>query len=130
MLKNKKLLVSLLFLALVMVISACGGGGDEEGTDTGGDTGGDSGGETTMQGDAANGAEIYQSNCMSCHGQEGAGGSAPGLQGNEMASDYDAVVEQVKSGGGGMPAFEGQLSEQEIADVSAYIAEKVAAMGK
>lgn len=122
MLKNKKFLVALLFLALIMVISACGGG-EEEGTES--ESGGDGGGETTAQGDTANGAEIYQSNCMSCHGQEGAGGSAPSLQ--ETAMDYEGVVKQVKNGGGGMPAFEGQLSEQEIADVSAYIAEKVAA---
>ncbi|ASN03930.1 c-type cytochrome [Virgibacillus necropolis] len=123
MLKNKKFLVSLLFLALIMVISACGGGGGEEGSESGGDNGGNGGGETTAQGDAANGAEVYQSNCMSCHGQEGAGGSGPALQ---ASSDYDSVIQQVKNGGGGMPAFEGQLSEQEIADVSAYIAEKVA----
>lgn len=123
MLKNKKFLVSLLFLALIMVISACGGGGDEEGSETGGDT--DGGGEIA-QGDTTNGAEIYESNCMSCHGQEGAGGSGPSLQGS---SDYDAVVQQVKNGGGGMQAFEGKISEQEVADVSAYIAEKVADNG-
>ncbi|WP_430789858.1 c-type cytochrome [Virgibacillus flavescens] len=122
MLKNKKFILSLLLLALVMVISACGGGdgGDEGGTEEG--TGGDTG-ETTAQGDAANGDEIYQSNCMSCHGQEGAGGSGPSLQ---SSTDYDAVMQQVKNGGGGMPAFEEQLSEQEIADVSAYITEKIA----
>lgn len=122
MVKNKKLILLLLLLALVMVISACGGGGGEEDGGTEEGTGGDTG-ETTAQGDAANGAEIYQSNCMSCHGQEGAGGSGPALQ---SSSDYNAVVQQVKNGGGGMPAFEGQLSEQEIADVSAYITEKIA----
>lgn len=120
---NKRLILSLLFLAVIIVISACGGGGGNEengGTEEGA---GGEGGETTAQGDAANGATIYENNCLSCHGQEGAGGSAPGLQ---SVADYDAVVQQVKNGGGGMPAFEGQLSEQEIADVSAYITEEIA----
>ncbi|ASK61929.1 cytochrome C551 [Virgibacillus phasianinus] len=131
MLKNKKFLVALLFLAIIMVVSACGGGddgGNDEGTDTGQSEDNGGGDTTASSGDAKAGAEVYQSNCMSCHGKEGAGGSAPSLQGNDVASDHDAVVKQVKNGGGGMPAFEGTLSKQEIADVSAYISEKVAGM--
>jgi len=29
----------------------------------------------------------------------------------------------VTNGGGGMPAFEGELTEQQISDVAAYVAE-------
>lgn len=128
MLKNKKFIVSLLFLALILIVSACGGGGDEEGSES--DTGNESGGESTAQGDVDNGSKVFENNCLSCHGKEGAGGSGPSLQGDEIASDYDKTVKQVKNGGGGMPAFEGQLSEQEIADVATYITEKIAPMGK
>lgn len=130
MFKNKKFIVSLLFLALILIVAACGGGGDEGSSDSDSGSGNDSGSESTAQGDVDNGSKVYESNCLSCHGQEGAGGNGPALQGDDVASDYDKTVKQVKNGGGGMPAFEGTLSEQEIADVSTYITEKIAPMGK
>lgn len=119
MFKNKKLLIafSLLFIALFAV--ACGGGDDDSGSS---DNGSDSE-ETAQNGDAENGEGIFESNCMSCHGADGKGDSGPDLT---SESDYDAVVDQVKNGGGAMPAFADQLSEQEINDVAAFITEKVA----
>lgn len=121
MLKNKFLLV-LLMLAMAAVIAACGGGGDSGGS--GSDSGG--GGETTS-GDADAGAAVFENNCMSCHGAEGEGASAPSLQESDVASNHDEVVDIVTNGtDGGMPAFEGQLSEQEINDVSAYVSEQIA----
>jgi mono/diheme cytochrome c family protein len=36
-------------------------------------------------------------------------------------ADEAAVVTQVTNGGGGMPPFSGSLSEQQIADVAAYV---------
>lgn len=135
MFKNKKLIVTMLFLALILVVAACGGNDEgSSGSDTGDDSGSestdDSGGESTAQGDVDNGAKVFENNCMSCHGKEGAGGSGPTLQGDDFAANYDKVVKQVKNGGGAMPAFSEQLSEQEIADVSTYITEKIAPMGK
>jgi mono/diheme cytochrome c family protein len=41
-------------------------------------------------------------------------------------SDVEAVREQVRNGGGGMPAFQGTLSGKEINDVSAYVTEEIA----
>ena len=35
--------------------------------------------------------------------------------------DQGAVEDQVAQGGGGMPAFEGQLSEEEIQNVAAFV---------
>ena len=88
-------------------------------TDTGeqGDTGGGGGG-----GDLAAGEEIFIANCGSCHTLEAAGTSGnigPNL--NDSSFDQGAVEEQVTQGGGGMPAFEGQLSEEEIQNVAAYV---------
>ena len=40
---------------------------------------------------------------------------------NDSSFDQGAVEEQVAQGGGGMPAFEGQLSEEEIQNVAAYV---------
>jgi cytochrome c6 len=35
--------------------------------------------------------------------------------------DFDAAVQQITNGGGGMPPFSGELSEEEIANVAAYV---------
>lgn len=118
MLKDKRFLVSLFLLILVLVISACGGSDDDSSSDDP-----DESEKTAQSGDATNGEDIYDNNCMSCHGADGEGDSGPDLQ---QEGDYDAVVDQVKKGGGGMPAFEDDLSESEINDVAAFITEEVA----
>ena len=87
----------------------------------GGDDGGDGG--DGGEGDAAAGADVYSSaGCGSCHVLADAGSTGtigPNL--DESSVDFEAAAEQIRTGGGGMPAFEGQLSEQEIADVAAYV---------
>jgi cytochrome c5 len=89
-------------------------------TDTGeGDTGGGGGGGG---GDAAAGEEIFVANCGSCHTLTAAGTSGtvgPNL--DDSSFDQGAVEDQVAQGGGGMPAFEGQLSEEEIQNVAAFV---------
>ena len=35
---------------------------------------------------------------------------------------YDTVLQKVANGGGGMPSFGGQLSQQQIRDVAAFVA--------
>ncbi len=76
-------------------------------------------------GDADAGAEVFASaGCGDCHALEAAGSSgtsAPDL--DERQPDFETVVEQVRNGGGGMPAFGDELSEQEIRDVAAFVSE-------
>jgi cytochrome c553 len=88
-------------------------GGESVATET---TGG--GGE----GDAAAGEAVFADNCGSCHTLEEAGTSGtigPNL--DESTLDQAAVVEQVTNGGGEMPPFGGQLSEEEIQNVAAFV---------
>jgi mono/diheme cytochrome c family protein len=62
--------------------------------------------------------------CGSCHTLEAAGSSGtigPRLDGTTL--DQEAIVRQVTEGGGGMPAFGGQLSEEQIQDVAAFVLE-------
>ena len=94
-------------------------GGESVATET---TGGGGGGGGGGQGDAAAGEEVFTANCGTCHTLEEAGTSGnigPNL--DESTLDLDGVVQQVTEGGGGMPAFGGQLSEQEIQDVAAFV---------
>ena len=43
-----------------------------------------------------------------------------------VAADAERVRAQITNGGGGMPAFSGTLSEQQIADTTAYVVEEIA----
>ncbi len=76
-------------------------------------------------GDAEAGAEVYASSgCGGCHTLDAAGSSGnvgPDL--DDTDPTYEEAVAQVTKGGDGMPAFADQLSEQQIRDVAAYVAE-------
>ncbi len=80
---------------------------------------------STIEGDAAAGEEIFSANgCGSCHTLEAAGSSGtigPNL--DEAKPDKELVIDRVTNGSGPMPAFGEQLSEQQIADVAAYVVE-------
>jgi mono/diheme cytochrome c family protein len=119
----RKLVLLLAALVLVVAIPACGGEEEEhalpetvEGTlpaDTGAAT----------EGDAANGKKVFASaGCGGCHTFSAAGSTGtvgPNL--DDASVDVDAAVQQVTNGGGGMPAFGDRLSDQEIADVAAFV---------
>jgi mono/diheme cytochrome c family protein len=74
-------------------------------------------------GDAANGEQVFASaGCGGCHTFEAAGSTGsvgPNL--DDASPSFDTVVTMVTNGGGAMPSFEGDLSEQEINDVAAFV---------
>jgi mono/diheme cytochrome c family protein len=76
-------------------------------------------------GDAAAGKAVFTSaGCGACHVLSAAG--ATGTVGPNLdAAHPDAAlaVDRVVHGKGAMPAYEGQLSEQQIADVVAFVVE-------
>lgn len=84
-----------------------------------------SGPSTTLKGDAAAGKELFAAKgCGACHKLAAAGSSgAVGPNLDDTKPAFDLVVDRVTNGRGAMPPFKGQLSEQEIADVAAYVAE-------
>jgi mono/diheme cytochrome c family protein len=111
----------LLVCSLGLVAAGCGGGdeGDSgaspppvESSTTGGETG-----------DATNGEEVFATaGCGGCHTFAKAGSNgAVGPNLDDLAPSYEAVVDQVTEGGGGMPSFADQLSAQEIRDVAAFV---------
>jgi mono/diheme cytochrome c family protein len=83
--------------------------------------------ETTgaAQGDAEAGKAVFASaGCGGCHTLEEAGSSGsvgPKLDGLNLS--FDRVKEQVENGGGAMPAFKGQLTDQQINDVAAFVSQ-------
>jgi mono/diheme cytochrome c family protein len=80
----------------------------------------------TTKGDATAGKTVFEQNCTSCHGPTGHGGNGgPDLTSIPSAKNYNTVVAQVENGGGGMPAFKGQLTPKQIADVSTYVTQKI-----
>ncbi len=72
----------------------------------------------------AKGKELFATySCGSCHALADAGASAhvgPALDGNADLS-HDFIVNRVTNGQGGMPAFGGQLTPEEIDAVATYV---------
>jgi cbb3-type cytochrome c oxidase subunit III len=77
---------------------------------------------------AADGAAIFKKNCTMCHGADGKGFSAlktpnftdPKWQSSTKAKEMREVIKNGKKGTA-MPAFGGQLKDEEISAVIAYI---------
>lgn len=83
------------------------------------------GGATQPAGDPAAGKEVFASaGCEACHTLSAAGSTGtvgPNL--DEAKPPFDLVVDRVTNGKGVMPSFKGQLSEQQIQDVAAFVVE-------
>lgn len=77
------------------------------------------------RGDAEAGKAVFgETGCGGCHTFADAGSTgAVGPNLDESKPSYDEAVEQVRKGGGGMPAYEGQLTDEQIANVAAFVAE-------
>jgi mono/diheme cytochrome c family protein len=85
-----------------------------ETTDTGGGGGG--------TGDPAAGKEVFIAKCGTCHTLSDAGTTGsigPNLDDSQPPESL--VVDRVTNGAGQMPPFKDSLSEQQIADVAAYV---------
>jgi quinohemoprotein ethanol dehydrogenase len=94
--------------------------GESSKTKTGGES--RSPADTRAVGDVAAGRSVFSSNCSVCHGDRGQGGNGgPNLTTIPAARTVAGVVKQVTNGGGGMPAFGGQLSAKQISDVAAFV---------
>jgi mono/diheme cytochrome c family protein len=84
------------------------------------------GGETGGGADAAAGKEVFAEECSVCHGATGHGGNGgPDLRTMPLAQTQAGAEKQVTNGGGGMPAFKGTLSSEEISNVAAYVVEEI-----
>ena len=72
------------------------------------------------------GEQVFADNCSVCHGATGQGGNGgPDLTAIPSAKNLQRVIAQVTNGGGGMPPFKGQLTEQQIRAVATYVTQRI-----
>jgi len=116
---RRRFVLAFLAAALAIAVAGCGGGGDSTTTEASTTT------ATTgaTSGDAAAGKEVFASaGCGGCHTFSAAGSSGsvgPNL--DDASPSHDHVVTQVTNGGGAMPSFKDDLTEQQIQDVAAFV---------
>lgn len=118
----------LTLLALSLGVAGCGGGEETaplpetvEGTVPQATT--TEAPTSTVEGDAAKGEAVWASaGCGGCHtlaAASSSGSIGPNL--DDAKPDLALVVDRATNGRGAMPSFKDQLSEQQIADVAAYV---------
>jgi mono/diheme cytochrome c family protein len=72
-------------------------------------------------GDSRRGEELYNASCIVCHGSRARGGIGPRLAGNPILSNEKAFWKIVREGRHVMPPMKGTLSEQQMADIQAWL---------
>jgi mono/diheme cytochrome c family protein len=74
--------------------------------------------------DSTNGEILFNESCASCHQFEAAGSTGsigPNL--DDSAVSLDEAIRQIANGGGQMPAFKDQFTEEQIDAVARYVVE-------
>jgi len=95
--------------AVLVALVAAGCGGDEE------DPAAPSGG---------GGQQLFSDNCGNCHALAAAGASGKvGPDLDQVQPGPELVTRQVEVGGGGMPAFKGKLTDEQIKQIADYVAQ-------
>lgn len=65
---------------------------------------------------------IYTNSCLACHGDELQGVVGPALSTIGAALTKEEIYQVISEGRGGMPAFESQLSEDELITLTTWLA--------
>ena len=81
----------------------------------------DDAGTKPITGDSLRGEELYKASCVICHGARATGGVGPRLAGNPVLLDDQAFWKIVKQGRHVMPPLHGNVSDQQIADIRAWL---------
>jgi cytochrome c6 len=76
--------------------------------------------------DAGHGSQVFSSNCAACHiGGGNVVNGAKTLKQSDLdkygMASVEAITQQVTNGKAAMPAFRGRLTDEDIADVAAYV---------
>ncbi len=81
------------------------------------------GGESTPEAAPTAGERVFdEAGCGDCHALDAAGSSGrTGPDLDEVRPSAAEVEQQVREGGGGMPSFEDDLSDEQIRDVAEFV---------
>jgi mono/diheme cytochrome c family protein len=72
--------------------------------------------------DAVAAESVYKQSCITCHGVNLEGGVGPNLTKVGVTWSEAKIVKQITKGGGGMPPFEGQIKDDQIANLAKWLA--------
>ncbi|AZN39963.1 c-type cytochrome [Paenibacillus albus] len=131
--KNKsKWLIAVAGLTLALSIAGCGGNNNNNTSNTGTTNGGNTSTNTPSTNnnagagtvDASAAEAVFKSNCVSCHAADLSGGMGPNLQKIGAKLSVDEISTRIHQGGGGMPAFQGQLTDAEITNLAGWLKTK------
>jgi len=73
---------------------------------------------------AADAEALYKSKCVACHAADLHGGMGPNLQDVGARMSADDIAAKIANGGGGMTAFKGKLTDDEILALTDWLASK------
>ncbi|SDD20776.1 Cytochrome c, mono-and diheme variants [Sphingomonas sp. YR710] len=86
---------------------------------------GDTSGSGHATAGGSGGEQVYREICQACHMAHAEGGTGagnvPALAANPHLADPDFVLNRLLRGQGGMPAFVGMLSSEQVAAVAGYV---------
>ncbi|UUZ86586.1 cytochrome c [Paenibacillus sp. P26] len=99
----------------MLALTACGGGGAQEGKDRSGSAAVDGNPDA---------AAIYKQQCLSCHAADLSGKVGPNLQKVGAKLTKEQIAGKIEAGGGGMPAFKSLLNGQQIDTLASWLADK------
>ncbi|HRI08490.1 MAG TPA: cytochrome c [Nannocystaceae bacterium] len=111
-----KNIVLALFTLASIALPACSGGGGNADVDA----------ILALDGVSADGSTVYTDKCAVCHMADGSGNAAsgyPSLVAEVPGQSDEDIVTIILEGEEAMPAFRSQLSDQQVADVLAYLRE-------
>lgn len=79
--------------------------------------------QATKPEDQSPGKQLFEQRCSTCHGLDAGGAMGPNIQGIPFRLGADPVKAIIKNGmgGGGMPAFAGQLEDAQIQQIVDYL---------
>ncbi|WP_017726276.1 c-type cytochrome [Halalkalibacterium ligniniphilum] len=106
-------------IGAVLVLGACGGGGDEAPTDEAPAEEAPAE-ETAGDFDATLARETYEASCISCHGGNLEGGGGPALAGSDYSVEH--IIDVIHNGKGSMPPQ--NVPDEEAENLAKWIAEQ------
>ncbi|TJY42804.1 cytochrome c [Cohnella pontilimi] len=75
-------------------------------------------------GGTADATALYQQQCLACHAADLSGGAGPALSNVGARLSADDIATRISNGGGGMPAFKGTLSDDQIHALANWLSAK------